>query len=153
MAQALGMAVNEQQTDWDVQLPHVYAAYNNYISVNAASGLVPNEVMMSRLPLSTTHGLRAPEHLFVCLFFSRLICCTGIVFALLLELPPFHTSDPGPYSMHFFPATYDGARIRFYRDKSSECSSLVGSRRIVLTRAATEYLVGDTRYVTRSQLL
>ena len=129
MAQALGMAVNEQQTDWDVQLPHVYAAYNNYISVNAASGLVPNEVMMSRLPLSTTHGLRAPEHLFVCLFFSRLICCTGIVFALLLELPPFRNSDPGSHSGRSFPLPTMVHAYIFGREKSSEFSSFVDSRR------------------------
>ena len=40
--------VNEQQTDWDEQLPHVESAYNN--SVNAATGLAPNEVHIGRLP-------------------------------------------------------------------------------------------------------
>ncbi len=48
LAQMLSMIGNEQQTDWDVLLPHVSSAYNN--SVNAATGLAPNEVHIGRLP-------------------------------------------------------------------------------------------------------
>ena len=48
MAQMLAMVVNEQQDDWDLQLPHVEFAHNNLVS--AATGLAPNEVRMSRLP-------------------------------------------------------------------------------------------------------
>lgn len=48
MAQMLAMVVNERQDDWDVHLPHVEFAYNN--SVNAATGLAPNEVHINRLP-------------------------------------------------------------------------------------------------------
>ena len=48
MAQILAMVCNERQNDWDVHLPHVEYAYNN--SVSAATGLVPNEVHMGRLP-------------------------------------------------------------------------------------------------------
>ena len=48
LAQMLSMVVNEQQTDWDLHLPHVASAYNN--SVNAATGLAPNEVHLGRLP-------------------------------------------------------------------------------------------------------
>ena len=48
MVQMLAMVVNEQQDDWDLQLPHVEFAYNN--SVSAATGLAPNEVHMGRLP-------------------------------------------------------------------------------------------------------
>ena len=42
------MVGGEQQTDWDIHLPHVESAYNN--SVSAATGLAPNEVHMGRLP-------------------------------------------------------------------------------------------------------
>ena len=45
---ALILAVNEQQTNWDEQLLHVESACNN--SVNAATGLAPNEVRIGRLP-------------------------------------------------------------------------------------------------------
>ena len=48
MAQMLAMVVNERQDDWDLHLPHVEFAYSN--SVSAATGLVPNEVHMGRLP-------------------------------------------------------------------------------------------------------
>ena len=44
----LSMVGNENQTDWDLLLPHVSSAYNN--SVNAATGLAPNEVHIGRLP-------------------------------------------------------------------------------------------------------
>ena len=42
------MIGDEQQTDGDIQLPHVESAYNN--SVSAATELAPNEVNMGRLP-------------------------------------------------------------------------------------------------------
>ena len=48
LAQMLSMIGNEKQTDWDVLLPLVSAAYNN--SINAATGLVPNEIHIGRLP-------------------------------------------------------------------------------------------------------
>ena len=48
MALTLAMVGGEHQTDWDIHLPHVENAYNN--SVNAATGLAPNEVHMGRLP-------------------------------------------------------------------------------------------------------
>ncbi|CAB1107450.1 unnamed protein product [Ectocarpus sp. CCAP 1310/34] len=48
MAQMLAVAVNEQQNDWDVHLPHVEFAYNN--SVNQSTGLAPNEIHMGRIP-------------------------------------------------------------------------------------------------------
>eukprot|EP00904_Undaria_pinnatifida_P010283 jgi/Undpi1/6385/HiC_scaffold_20.g08866.m1 len=48
LAQMLSMVGNEKQTDWDVLRPHVSAAYNN--SVNAATGLAPNEIHIGRLP-------------------------------------------------------------------------------------------------------
>ena len=48
MAQMLAMVCNEHQNDWDAHLPHVEYAYNN--SVNAATGLAPNEVHIGRLP-------------------------------------------------------------------------------------------------------
>ena len=41
------MVVNDLQNIWDVQLPHVEFAYKN--SANAATGLAPNEVHMTRL--------------------------------------------------------------------------------------------------------
>ena len=44
----LAMVCNEHQNDWDAHLPHVEYAYNN--SVNAATGLAPNEVHIRRLP-------------------------------------------------------------------------------------------------------
>ena len=50
LAQMLSMVGNEQQTDWDVVLPHVSSAYNN--SVNAATGLAPNEIHIGRYPAS-----------------------------------------------------------------------------------------------------
>ena len=48
LAQMLSMVGNEKQTDWDVLLPHVSAAYNN--SVNVATELAPNEIHIGRLP-------------------------------------------------------------------------------------------------------
>ena len=42
------MIGNEQQTDWDVLLPHMPSAYDK--SVNAATGLAPIEIHMDRLP-------------------------------------------------------------------------------------------------------
>ena len=39
---------DQQQTVCDIQLPHVDSAYNN--SVRAATGLVPDEMHMGRLP-------------------------------------------------------------------------------------------------------
>lgn len=48
MAQMLSMVINEQQNDWDVQLPYVEFACNN--SVSAATGLAPNEIHIGRLP-------------------------------------------------------------------------------------------------------
>ena len=48
MAQMLTMVCNGHQNDWDSHLPHVEYAYNN--SVNAATGLAPNEVHIERLP-------------------------------------------------------------------------------------------------------
>ena len=48
MAQMLSTVVNERQNDWDEQLPHVEAEFNN--SVSAATGLAPNEVHLGRLP-------------------------------------------------------------------------------------------------------
>ena len=48
MAQMLAMVCNEHQNDWDVHLPHVEYAYNNYVS--AAPGLAPIEVHIRRLP-------------------------------------------------------------------------------------------------------
>ena len=44
----LAMVCNEHLNDWDAHLPHVEYAYNN--SVSAATGLVPNEVHIERLP-------------------------------------------------------------------------------------------------------
>ena len=43
IAQMLAMVVNERQDNWDVHLPHVEFAYNNYVC--AATGLAPNEVI------------------------------------------------------------------------------------------------------------
>ena len=48
MAQMLAMVCKEHQNDWDAPLPYVEYAYNN--SVNAATGLAPNEVHIGRLP-------------------------------------------------------------------------------------------------------
>ena len=48
MAQMLAMVCNKHKNDWDAHLPHVEYAYNN--SVNAATGLAPNEVHIGRLP-------------------------------------------------------------------------------------------------------
>ena len=48
MVQMLGMVVNESQTDWGSQLPHVEFAYTN--SVSAVTGFAPSEVHMGRLP-------------------------------------------------------------------------------------------------------
>ena len=74
MAQMLAMLVNERQNDWDAQLPHVEFAYNN--SVSAATGLLPNEVHMGRLPRLpltifdrsgvTDHQSLARDHLAYC---------------------------------------------------------------------------------------
>lgn len=39
---------NERHNDWDVHRPHVESVYKT--SVSAATGLVPDEVHMTRLP-------------------------------------------------------------------------------------------------------
>ena len=74
MTQMLAMVVNELQTNWDVQLPHVEFAYN--YSVSAATGLALNEVHMGRLPRLpltifkrtgvTGHHSLARDHLAYC---------------------------------------------------------------------------------------
>ena len=48
MALMLAMGCDEQKKNWDTLLAHVEAVYNN--SVNASTGLAPNEVHMGRLP-------------------------------------------------------------------------------------------------------
>ena len=48
ISQILDMVVNERQDDRDLQLPHVEFACNS--SVSAATGSMPNEVHMGRLP-------------------------------------------------------------------------------------------------------
>ena len=63
-----------------------------------------------------------------------------IIFARLFSLPPISSrnSDPGSRSRLFFPPTHYSCSFRalhFYREKISALSSLVDSRRIVLTHA------------------
>ena len=58
MAQMLAMVCNEHQNDWGAHLSHVEYAYNN--SVNAATGLAPNEVHIERLPRLPRAVLTAP---------------------------------------------------------------------------------------------
>ena len=48
MALMLVVSGNKQQTEWDIQLPHVESAYNN--SVGAATGLALKGVHLGRLP-------------------------------------------------------------------------------------------------------
>ena len=63
MAQMLAIVVNERQDNWDAHLPHVEFTHNN--SVNAATGLAPNEVHMNRpprLPLSVFERPYAGGH-------------------------------------------------------------------------------------------
>ena len=48
MTLMLAVVGDDEQNDWDLQLPHVESAYNN--SVSAATGLAPNETHMGRLP-------------------------------------------------------------------------------------------------------
>eukprot|EP00752_Nemacystus_decipiens_P017591 g15764.t1 len=48
MAQMLSVVVNEPQTDWDLQLPHVQAVCNG--SDNVATGLAPNDAHVGRTP-------------------------------------------------------------------------------------------------------
>ena len=67
-----------------------------------------------------------------------------VIFALMIQLPPFRNSDPGSHSRHP-PPTYNDVRIHFYRGKSSAFSSLVDSRRIVHTHAARRYLLVNVR--------
>ena len=55
MAPTLAMFANEPHCDWDLHLPHVEFAYNN--SASTATGLVPNEIHMGRLPRLPLTGL------------------------------------------------------------------------------------------------
>lgn len=48
MAQTMSMVVYKRHNDWDVQGPQVESAYNNCAS--AATGLIPSEVHLGRLP-------------------------------------------------------------------------------------------------------
>lgn len=48
MVQLLSMLVNDRQNGWDLHLSHAVLSYNN--SVNAATGLSPNELHLSRYP-------------------------------------------------------------------------------------------------------
>ena len=48
LAQKLSLVISEQQDDWDEWLPYVVQAYKN--SVSAATGLVPNEIHLGRMP-------------------------------------------------------------------------------------------------------
>ena len=58
----------------------------------------------------------------------------SILFVLLFSLPPGRNSDPGSHSRLFSLPTPVRA-LHFYREKTSALSSLVDSRRIVLTHA------------------
>ena len=53
------------------------------------------------------------------------------MFALLFSLPPSSNSDPGSHSRLFSPLPTTVRALHFYREKISELSSLVDSRRIV----------------------
>ena len=54
---------------------------------------------------------------------------------LLFSLPPSLNSDPGSHGRLFFPLSTTVRALHFYREKISALSSLVDSRRIVLTHA------------------
>ena len=74
MAQMLATVTSERQDDLNAQLHHVEFVYNN--SISAATGLAPNEVHMSRLPLPSLnifdssgvagHQSLARDHLAYC---------------------------------------------------------------------------------------
>ena len=51
------------------------------------------------------------------------------------SLPPSRDSDPGSHSRLFSLPTHYGSCLEFHREKISALSSLVDSRRIVLTHA------------------
>ena len=76
---------------------------------------------------------------FFCFFFFHpiyLVLCI-IVFALLFSFPPINSrnSDPESHSRLFSPLPSTVRALHFYREKVSALSSLVDSRRIVLTHA------------------
>ena len=116
----LSMVGIEKQTDWNVLLPHVSAAYNN--SVNAATGLAPNDIHIGRrprLPLSVVepeniggHQSLHRDHLaYINLATDRQQCAYSLVrelhrltvsrlqrrnapiMAALLAFPPFSVGD------------------------------------------------------------
>ena len=58
-----------------------------------------------------------------------------IIFALLFSLPPSRISDPGSHSRLFSPLPTTVRTFNFYRKMISTLSSLVDSRRNVLTHA------------------
>ena len=58
-----------------------------------------------------------------------------IIFALLFSLPPSRNSDPGAHSRLFSPFPTKVRAVHFRREKISALSSLVDSRRTVLTHA------------------
>ena len=66
MAHVLAMLVNELQSNWDEQLPHVeFAEFAYKNSVSAATGLAPNELhtgRLPRLPLTIFEGTRVAGH-------------------------------------------------------------------------------------------
>ena len=59
MAQMLSMGSNERQDNWNELLPHVESSYNN--SVNASTGLTPNEVHMGCLPHLLLSAFNSPN--------------------------------------------------------------------------------------------
>ena len=59
MALMLAMGYNEQQKNWDAFLAHAKAASNN--SINASTGLAPNEVHVSRLPCVPLSVFNPPD--------------------------------------------------------------------------------------------
>ena len=75
------------------------------------------------------------DHFFFFFFFGSI---PFIIFALLFSHPPSRNSEPGSHSREaasFPPLPTMVRAMRFYREKISALSSLVDSRRIVLTHA------------------
>ena len=66
-------------------------------------------------------------------FLFHFILC--IRFSLLFSFPPSRNSDPGSHSRLFSPLPTSVRALHFYPEKTLALSSLVDSRRIVLTHA------------------
>ena len=90
-----------------------------------------NRFIYLKNELASSYG----ELICPCFCFGIFFVILFIIFALLVLLHLSPNSDPGSHSTLFSPLHITAIALNFYREKDSELSPLVDSRRIVPTHA------------------